>query len=653
VSSGYTTVNPAHHTVLGVEEFFAPPFAARGLRLSVNLQADSVLQVIDNGDQGHNSRLAKFLLYADGIWSPHKITRFGTYHYLHKGKLVSLGVTSDLIPLYGQAGFVEKIVIRNRASESVSLKILPELNPGQPAEIPLSAWEYDAPRSNTASPRQLSERRWQNEAANIGLYCERENAVLEPGESITTRVTVLLNRKTDRLPEQVDAAALEQASVEAWQTRLATYTQNIPTLESDIAGLDDYYRRAVISGLVCLWENPEFALNPHLATSGMDGGSMCTYLWDNAGYAPNMVSMMLGNHVRKMAKTMADIDLGRYYAFAPDGSGVGVKYSYSTWAFTRLVDAVFKFIEPDRELYDECKRLVLNDEKRKGDNNLIDYGHHGNLLEMRSSGWEHYVISPNAERSWCLNRLAEMGEWTDAASDERKDWQQQADGVITAIRKELWDEQKQWFVAAYPDGFRDAVRSIQVYFALRTGVCTPAMEKVLISEMRDRAFLGNYGLSTVSKTDSTHYDVVDTDWAGGGSYAGNMPLIALIMFETGHPALGWDILQRLFWMGQHFTYYPQEHLCDRPMTHDRARANIISGLCGAEAILFGLMGFEPQYNGDLYAQPRLTADGTVRIKGFVFRGNTYDMEASSKRMKVWRNGQTVYSGKVQRVKISG
>ncbi|MDR1121155.1 MAG: hypothetical protein LBM08_09585, partial [Dysgonamonadaceae bacterium] len=405
VSSGYTTVNPSHRTVMGVEEFFAPPFAARKFRLRVNLQADSILQILDVGDEGHNRGGGKYLLYADGIWFPHKITRFGTYHYLYKGKPVSLGVTSELIPLYGQAGFVEKIVIRNRSSESVNLKIMPELIPGQPTVIPLNQWGYSVPGSKTAFAQQSSERRWQNEATNIGLYCERENAVLEPGQSVTTRITVLMNRTNDPLPEQVDAAILEHRSVEAWRTRLTAYTQNIPALESNIAGLDDYYKRSVISGLVCLWENPDYVLNPHLASCGMDGGAMCAYLWDDAGYAPNMVSMMLGDHVRKVAKTMADVDLERYYAFAPDGSGVGVKYSYNTWAFTRLVDAVFKFIKPDRELYDECKRLILNDEKRKDGNNLIDYGYQRNLLEMRSSGWEHYVVSPNAERSWCLKRL--------------------------------------------------------------------------------------------------------------------------------------------------------------------------------------------------------------------------------------------------------
>jgi hypothetical protein len=393
-------------------------------------------------------------------------------------------------------------------------------------------------------------------------------------------------------------------------------------------------------------------MNPFFATSGIDGGSICTYLWDNAGYTPQIVSMMLGKKAIDLAKKMAAIDLEKFYAFAPDGSGIGVKYSFSPVAFTGLVSAIFKFIAPDRDLFDYNKTLILNNEKRKSANNLIDYGFQHNLLEMRSTGWERYVVSPNAERSWCLNQLAEMGKWAGSGKAETEDWKQQADKVITSVRKELWDDDKQWFASVYPDGFRDYVHSIQVYDALSVGACTPGMEKALLSELREGAYLGSHGVSSISKADSIHFEVVDTDWSGGGAYTGDGPQLALVMFEKGYPELGWDILQRHFWMGRHFIYFPQEHFCDRPMSPSHKRANVAAGLIGAETILFGLVGFQPQYNGELYINPQLATEGTIDVKGFVYRGNTYDVELSAEKMKVVRNGSVIYDGHPEKILVS-
>jgi hypothetical protein len=234
--------------------------------------------------------------------------------------LISLGVTSELIPLFGQVGFIEKITIRNRASGQVRLKIAPELTPGIPMVVPLNQWGFSPPQSNASSAQSVASGRWANEAVNIGIYCENEsNNTLAPGQTLVTTITVIMNQKNVDLPDRVNMKELEKVSADAWEKRLNTYTKNIPSLASNIAGLDDYYKRSLISGLVCLWENPAYTLNPFFATCGIDGGGICTYLWDNAGYTPQITSMMLDTKVTDMAKKMATIDLEQYYAYAPDG----------------------------------------------------------------------------------------------------------------------------------------------------------------------------------------------------------------------------------------------------------------------------------------------------------------------------------------------
>ena len=66
---------------------------------------------------------------------------------------------------------------------------------------------------------------------------------------------------------------------------------------------------------------------------------MTSYIWDIAGYAPNLMSLMMGDKIVDIARYMAAIDLERYNAFAPDGTGTGVSYAYSTVSFAALVYA--------------------------------------------------------------------------------------------------------------------------------------------------------------------------------------------------------------------------------------------------------------------------------------------------------------------------
>lgn len=647
VNSGYTTVNPENHTVMGVNEFYSPPFAAKNFSLKVNIRVDSV-SIYDPGSYGKGD---VGLLYSGGTWYPHKIVRTGTYNHLKKGKLTSVGVTSELIPLFGQSGFIEKISITNRTNRSISIELSPDIQPGTPSVIPLEKWGFGTPPKNASETKQSSANTWTTELARLTLHKENEKTMILPGKTSTTYFIVLLNKAEDNPTQKLQAKELEKAAIQAWQNRLTTYTKNIPSLESNIEGMSDYYKRSVLSGLVCIWENPSYALNPFLTTCGMDGGGICAYLWDIAGYVPQMATLMLDSSIIGIAKKMVSIDLGKYYAYTPDGSGIGVKYSYSPWAFTSLVSTISKFLGSQEELFTSAKTLILNNEKQQAANHLIDYGVQNNLLEMRGTGWEHFVVSPNAERSWCLNQLIGMGKELKYNPKELNSWKSQSEVVTRVIQKELWDDKVKWFASIYPDGFKDYVYSIQVYDALRAGVCTPEMEEALISHLRDGAFLGEYGITSISKEDSIHYEVLDTDWSGGGAYTGDGPQLALIMYERNRPELAWDILKRHFWMGRSFIYYPQEHFTDKPMSPQHKRSNEVSGLGGAEAILFGLIGFQPQYDGQLIINPQPYEDGEIKIKGFGFRSNKFDIDLSTKKMKIFKNGTLFYEGEPKKVRL--
>jgi hypothetical protein len=648
VNSGYTTVNPKSLSVMGVNDFYSPPLGAKGFNLSVSIKADSIL-INDGPDYGKGD---VGLLYSVGTWYPYKIVRTGTYHHLKGNQLYSFSVQSELIPLFGKSGFMEKIIIKNRSNNSVKLELNSVVQPGELINEQLSKWGFGISRWTASAATKEENNKWQNGRTRIALYEENKSASLGPNQTMTFYVAVVAEEIKDNLPAKIDFRSEEKKELSAWETRLGKYTQNIPTLSSNIPGLKDYYYKAIISGLVCIWENDKYLLNPHVATSGMDGGATCCYLWDIAGYAPKMATLMFGEHIKKIARQMVNIDLEKYYAYTLDGSGIGVKYSYSPFSFTYLVSNIFQILGPEKDLYQAAKKIILDDESRENSETLlIDYGLQHNLLEMRGTGYEHTVVSPNAERVWSLKQLSEMGKIVGNSKTETDNWKVKSEKIKTSIQKNLWDKNKKWFVSVYPNGLREYVYSIQIYDALIAGVCTPEMEHELVSHLRDGAYLGRCGVSSVSVEDSLHYEVVDTDWSGGGSYSGDGPQLALCMYENNHKELGWNILKRYFWMGQNLAYAPQEVYSDKPKGPDHKRANVFTGITAAEAILFGTIGLQTNYEGGLSINPQSVCKENISIKGFGFKGNQIDVTLSISKLKIIKNGKVLYEGIPKKIKI--
>jgi hypothetical protein len=144
------------------------------------------------------------------------------------------------------------------------------------------------------------------------LFLQENTMMIDTGERKTGYVAVVFSDKAGVLPEDSDFAAWERKTNEVWDTRLKWTLGNIPSLKTANRTLGNYYKRSLVSGLVCIWEKPDFKLNPTLVTSGLDGGSMTTFIWDVAGYAPNLISLMMGDKILDIARTMASIYLEKY-----------------------------------------------------------------------------------------------------------------------------------------------------------------------------------------------------------------------------------------------------------------------------------------------------------------------------------------------------
>jgi hypothetical protein len=624
-ASGWTTVALVPGTVCGVGGCYAPPHAAPAARLSVLFEADGV-RIADSGAHGMHSIV---LLPQGGTWRLDGAERVGGYHRRHDGRLLSFQVRSELTPLHGRGGYALCVAVRNRSDRTLTLRLVPELTPGAVGEVPLAEWGWMQPEPGAEAEGRAR------------LVHGPLTAQIGPQEEAVFELAALLD-DSGAEGKPGEWAAHSRAVI---GRRVADALEGVPRLTSDVPGLDAYYRRALASGLVCLWDNPAFATVPFPATSGIDGGALCAYAWDTGGYAPHTLALMLGGNVTDIVEAMVKADLTDHYAIAPDGGGTGVAYAYSAWSLVLLAHAAACHggIAPDlvARLHDTEEQLA---DRFPAVGELRDYGAQENLLEMRTAGWEHLVASPNAERAASLELLAQMAE-ASGAPVPAAELRMQAGRIREAVARELWDADAGWFRSRYPDGHAELAYSIQAFDALRAGACTPSMAAALLGHLRDGAFLGPYGVSSVSAEDRLHYELGDLDWSGGGAYTGEAPQLAQTLWEQGEPRLAWDVLRRVLWLGELFPYYPQEHSCERPAAPPRnRRANIIAGLAGAEAVLLGLAGLRPRVDGSLELSPAAWLPGRLELRGLRYRGHEIDLELDNHRCRVSVDGRMIHSG---------
>ena len=211
----------------------------------------------------------------------------------------------------------------------------------------------------------------------------------------------------------------------------------------------------------------------------------------------------------------------------------------------------------------------------------------------------------------------------------------------SSINDRLWDEQAGWFHNLYPDGSQHLVWSYHVFDLLGTSLPSETQQRRLIGHLVEGEFLGPYGMYSVSKSDDTHWDLMDEDWGGGGQYPG-MPLrIAEALYRLGHAELGWNILSRCKLWTERYPYVPQDVFTDYPNDMDEEDMPLeISAGSGVQAVVFGIFGLRPSPDGALEVSPSYHQElGEAKLKGYSFRGHSYDVTMGPWEFRVYRDGQ--------------
>ena len=148
-----------------------------------------------------------------------------------------------------------------------------------------------------------------------------------------------------------------------------------------------------------------------------------------------------------------------------------------------------------------------------------------------------------------------------------------------------------------------------------------------------------------------HWDRVDTDWGGGGSYTGIPMQLVRNLYQSGMGQLAWTILSRFTQYVGYFPYISQNFRADELFQDESSMPMAICAGSGVEAIVFGLFGLNPQIDGRLDIHPYYAHDlGKANLNDYQFRGHSYDIgmdrygftiKRDGKRLGSYRHGESV------------
>jgi hypothetical protein len=211
-----------------------------------------------------------------------------------------------------------------------------------------------------------------------------------------------------------------------------------------------------------------------------------------------------------------------------------------------------------------------------------------------------------------------------------------------SINENLWNEEAGWYDNLYPDGTKGTVWTYHLFDLLNSTAATPYQQQRMVSHLRENEFLGKFGLYSIARTDSVHWDRIDADWGGGGQYAGMPGRISRNLFEIGFPVIGMDILKRVSQYINYFPHLPQNPRTDNPYADVTSMSNEIAAGAGFEAIVFGMLGVKEQENGTIEFNPNYFSEvGNCRLTGLKFRENSYDLIINDKDYSVYKNGKLI------------
>lgn len=594
---------------------------------------DNVPDAMDTDDPlGWNFRAGTPLcvIAQDETWYPHFSHRIGTFHKRLTGGTVSFAIETKTYASARADEVLMAIELENRDAAPLTLTLLPILN-GQncfatPYFSGVACVATDLTETNkqgiawTIPPKTRQTRHFAISAATQG----RKPPVCQPN-----------------LAERVREANADG------EARIRRITDRLPALQTESPQLDNLYKRCLASMALCRWEREDFRNKP----TWMVGGILCLVSWDYS-FSANALCMIEPQAVRQIIRDVLDIGQMKASYLDYRERRVLAEYLYiqEPFAMRELIIA-YTTITGDRTILDDraggatvyewMKRWDSKlHEFATGPGGLLDLGD-GNelLLELRTDDYDHVVPA--------VNGLAvEFLRWLARIAQERNDpdamkFAQRAGTLERSFQERLWDEKAGWFDNLRADGSRQPFFSAHLFDLLGGSVITEPQRRALASHIQPGEFLGEFGMYSISRKDTIHWDRLDADWGGGGCYLGTPFRTARYLYERGDARRGWEILERMGRLAEHFAFLPQSPMAEEP-NEFRTGGNLeVSAGAGLEAVWFGIFGLHPNEDGSLRICPAPFNPkiGKATLAGFQFRGHRYGVHLESSGYRVFLDGK--------------
>ncbi len=580
----------------------------------------------------------------DEKWQPNNYYRSGTFHKEYGGKWVSFSMKSWTNVAYSEDKVFVKLIIHNRNSKVLEMTIVPN----QVAETLNYAGKEGSAEAKPLDAFTLaSEQATARVSSNIETTSDKGfELTLAPDETRTLWFAVQFYETGTAPPEIVQNQIKEhmEAADAVTRRKLAWAYEQLPKLSSSNKQFEAYYYRCLLSVLMSRYENPNFITDPFWAV----GTWPFTISWDNS-YASDVIAMLDPESLKGAILTDFDqVRMKRTYV-GWNGAHWDNLYIQEPFALQIMIEAylrhtgdfsIFKAEAADASVWKWMQRWVEELQTNYTDHlGLINVGYNTEkIIEIRTDGYNHAVPITN---TLTISLLYKMSEWAGKLGELKlsKRYSTEAEKLEKLVEKYLWNEKLGWFDNLYPDGSKGTVWTYHLFDLLGADYLPDYQAMRLVSHLQEGVFLGKYGLYSIAPRDSVHWDLIDSDWGGGGQYAGMPGRVARNLYQKGFAGKGWEVLKRNMRYIDHFPYMPQNPRTDAPEQDRSSMPLQISAGAGVEAIVFGTFGVKMEEN-QLIIRPFNNEDiGDAVLRNIHYKGRTFSIQLEQKSFSVFEGNK--------------